>query len=189
MYVFIELCLSPGFESILEGLFGPELVDDPTLFKGKNLSIFTFTNRSDDHTSVWLTWITILWFKHYALSGHYDSAAALYHLVPLHIHSTRRPLWLQKRRCLVLIQSWCFGWRGASVKVHSVLQTCLQYTLSVEQEWTLFGVSLYLQWAKLPHFKSTFCSCSWGRWLLINVYLLLIQSVSLKHFDRHWSRL
>lgn len=29
--------LSSGVESILEGLFGPELVEDLKLFKGKNL--------------------------------------------------------------------------------------------------------------------------------------------------------
>lgn len=32
--------LSLGFESILEGLFGPELVEDLKLFKGKNLRPF-----------------------------------------------------------------------------------------------------------------------------------------------------
>lgn len=32
------------------------------------------------------------------LSAHYDNAAALYHLVPLYIHSARRPLAAEERR-------------------------------------------------------------------------------------------
>lgn len=40
-----------------------------------------------------MTRMTIVWHKQNHLSAHYDNAAALYHLVPLYILTTR-----QKRR-------------------------------------------------------------------------------------------
>lgn len=111
-----------GFESILEGLLGPELLEDLKLFKGKNL--FHSDTSGHDHTCIWMAWMTILWFEHSLLSAHYDNTAALYYLVPLYSHSTRQPLAAEEKMPCVPT-NWYFGWCGASVKVYSVLKTLL----------------------------------------------------------------
>lgn len=78
-------CLSSGFESILEGLFGPELVEDLKLFKGKK---FHRPVKKSRFPTIIVANSGILWFECNLLSGHYDNAASLYHLVPLYIHSS-----------------------------------------------------------------------------------------------------
>lgn len=71
--------------------------------------------------------MTMLWLKHYVLSVHYDTAAAaLYRLVPLDIHSTRRPSGRRREDPLCSYKVCVLDGVGP-VQKSSVLQTFLQY--------------------------------------------------------------
>lgn len=48
--IFYKSISFQGFESILEGLLGPELLEGLKLFKGKNL--FYYDTSSHDHTCI-----------------------------------------------------------------------------------------------------------------------------------------
>lgn len=97
--------LSSGFESILESLLGPELLDELKLFKGKN--VFLYTEIGHDHTTTVTEWQE--WFENSLFSAHYCITILLHCTIwyPSTFTLQDSP-WLQKRRCLVSLQKLVF---------------------------------------------------------------------------------